>query len=179
MISKAGLMYKITSFSEKIKVILFLKHINMDYCFDITLKTRNFYKNILDNYSLEQLNKIPEGFNNNIFWNIKHVIVTQQLLVYKLSGLPMHVTDEEVEAYQKGSKPSSNAYESDLELLKEQLYSTLEQTKRDYKNGFFKKYNEYTVTTKSTLTCVEEALEFNNFHEGIHLGYLLAIMRTI
>jgi len=151
----------------------------MDYCFDITLKTRIFFKNIINNYSLEQLNKIPEGFNNNIFWNIKHVIVTQQLLIYKLSGLQMLITDDEVEDYQKGSIPTSNVNESDLELLKEQLFSTLEQTKRDYKNGLFKKYKEYTVTTKSTLTCVEEALEFNNFHEGIHLGYLLALMRAI
>jgi hypothetical protein len=151
----------------------------MDYCFDITSKTRTFFKDILDNYSREQLNKVPEGFYNNIFWNIKHVIVTQQLLVYQLSDLPMQITDEEVENYRKGSKPVRSVNENELKLLKEQLFSTLEQIKADYNNGLFKKYNDYTVTTNSTLTCVEEALEFNNFHEGIHLGYILALMRTI
>jgi len=151
----------------------------MDYCFDITLKTRTFFKTILENYNLEQLNKIPEGFNNNIFWNIKHVIITQQLLVYHLSELPMQITDEEVKNYQKGSKPERSINENDLKLLKKQLYSTLERTKVDFNNNLFKKFNKYTVTTKSTLTCIEEALEFNNFHEGIHLGYVLAIIRTI
>jgi hypothetical protein len=151
----------------------------MDYCFDISSKTRYFFKNILDGYTLDQLNIIPDGFNNNIFWNIKHVIITQQLLVYNLSGLPMMVSDEEVEQFQKGSKPSQEAANKDLTLLKEQLFSTLEQTKKDYKNGLFKKYDDYTVTTKSTLTNVEEALEFNNFHEGIHLGYVLALLRVI
>jgi hypothetical protein len=32
---------------------------------------------------------------------------------------------------------------------------------------------------KSTLTNVEEAIEFNNFHEGIHLGYILAMKNSI
>jgi hypothetical protein len=35
--------------------------------------------------TLEQLNKIPEGYNNNLIWNIAHVVVVQQMLVYKLS----------------------------------------------------------------------------------------------
>lgn len=151
----------------------------MDYCFDITLKTRNFFKNILDGYTLNHLNAIPDGFNNNIFWNIKHVVITQQLLVYKLSGLPMMVSEKEIVGFQKGSKPLHDADDKDLNLLKEQLFSTLEQARKDYKNGKFEQYNEYTVTTKSTLTNVEEALEFNNFHEGIHLGYVLALLRVI
>jgi hypothetical protein len=58
---------------------------------------------LIQGYTLEQL-KVPEGFNNNIIWNIAHVIVTQQILVYKLSGLPMIVTDEMVEKYRKGTK---------------------------------------------------------------------------
>ena len=151
----------------------------MDYCFDITLKTRNFFKNILDGYTLNHLNAIPDGFNNNIFWNIKHVVITQQLLVYKFSGLPMMVSEEEIVGFQKGSKPLHDADDKDLNLLKEQLFSTLEQARKDYKNGKFEQYNEYTVTIKSTLTNVEEALEFNNFHEGIHLGYVLALLRVI
>ena len=109
----------------------------MDYCSDITLKTRIFFQQILENYNLDQLNKIPEGFNNNIFWNIKHLVVTHK------------------------------------------LFSTLEQTKKDYSQGIFNKFNEYMVTTKSTLTRVEEAMEFNNFHDGIHLGYVLAQLRVI
>jgi hypothetical protein len=35
---------------------------------------------------LAQLNIVPDGFNNSIAWNIAHILVTQQLLHYKLSG---------------------------------------------------------------------------------------------
>ncbi len=151
----------------------------MNYTFDITQKTRTIFFNLLESHSLEQLNKKPEGFNNTIFWNIKHVVVTQQLLTYALSGLPLLLSEEEIEAFRKGSKAEEKATKEDVNLLKEQLFSTLEQTEKDYKKGLFKSYTEYTVSTKSVLTTIEESLEFNNFHEGIHLGYILALKKGV
>ena len=151
----------------------------MNFSFDTTLKTRIIFSQILEGFTLEQLNKIPEGFNNNIYWNVKHVVVTQQLLVYGLSNLPMLVTPEEIESYRKGTKPTKQAVKRDIDILKEQLFTTLEKTKKDFSGGVFKTYTEYTVTTKSTLTNVNEAIELNNFHEGIHLGYVLALKRLI
>jgi len=53
------------------------------------------------------------------------------------------------------------------------------KTKEDYTKGIFKAYYEYTVGTKSTLHNVEEAIEFNNFHEGMHLGYILALRKSL
>lgn len=151
----------------------------MNYTFDITLKTRAIYHQFLETLTLDQLNTKPKGFNNTIYWNIKHVVITQQLLVYKLSGLAALVSEVEIEAFRKGTKSGGKATKGDVELLKTQLFSTLEKTKEDYENGLFKTYNEYTVSTKSTLTNVDEALEFNNFHEGIHFGYILAMKKVL
>jgi len=151
----------------------------MDYTFDISLKTRTIFFTILEDLSLEQLTTIPSGFSNTIFWNIKHVVITQQLLIYGLSDLPMAVSEAEIKEYRKGSKPISTITNEDILLLKKQLLSTLEQTKKDYTNQLFKTYSEYTVSTKSSLRNVEEALEFNNVHEGIHLGYILAMKKAI
>ncbi len=151
----------------------------MDYTFGITLKTRAIFKNFLETFPLEQLNKIPIGFSNTIYWNIKHVVITQQLLVYALSGLPTLVSEEEIKAFRKGSKAESNATIEDVELLKKQLFSTVEQTQKDYNKGNFKEYSAYTVSTKTVLSTIDEALEFNNFHEGIHLGYILALKKNI
>ncbi|OAB80375.1 DinB family protein [Cochleicola gelatinilyticus] len=151
----------------------------MDFTLDTTLKTRIIFKNFLKELSLEQLNTIPEGFKNNIFWNIKHVVVTQQLLVYGLSNLPMQVSDVEITKYRKGTEPLGDISIEDVRILETQLFETLEQTVTDYKAGLFKTYKEYTVTTKSTLTNVEEASQFNNFHEGIHLGYVLALRKLV
>ena len=151
----------------------------MDWAFDITVKNRQIMALFLDSFSLTELNKVPKEFNNNLFWNIAHLLVTQQLLTYNLSGLPMLINDEMVKKYRKGSKVEKEVSQEEVNQIKELLFSTLEKTKQDYKNGLFKNYKEYTVTTKSTLSNIEQAIEFNNFHEGIHLGYILAMKKHL
>ena len=151
----------------------------MDIAFDVTLKSRQLLENILNNHSLEELNKVPEGFKNNIIWNIAHVIVTQQLLVYKLSGLPMMVSEEMVNAYRKGTKTEVDISQEEVDVIKSLLFSTVEKTKVDYKTNVFKNYHSYTTSTNSTLTSVEEAMQFNIFHEGTHLGYILALRKSL
>ena len=37
----------------------------------------------LEKATPEQLALIPEGFHNNVLWNIAHCVVTQQLLCYE------------------------------------------------------------------------------------------------
>lgn len=151
----------------------------MDFTFDIALKNRAIFKSFLENFTLEQLNKVPEGYTNNMFWNIAHTVVTQQLLVYKLSGVPMLVDEVLVEAFKKGTKTEGDVTQADVDVIKGLLVSTIEKTKEDFDSGVFKSYTEYTVSTGSTLKCTEDAIAFNNFHEGIHLGYILALKKNI
>ena len=152
----------------------------MDFIFEVLPNTRKYLKNVLENNSLEDLNKIPKGFNNNIIWNIAHVIVTQQILVYKLSGLPIMMSDTFVEKYRKGSKPEAPVTLSEVEEIKGLLFPTIQKTQEDYFNEVFQNYHEYTVvTTGNTLKNVEDALQFNLFHEGLHIGYIMALLRAI
>lgn len=151
----------------------------MDWAFDIAIKNRKLLKSFIENHTLEELNKVPEGFNNNIIWNIAHTIVTQQLLVYKLSGLPMIVSDDMVNTFKKGTKTERDLSQAEVDTIKGMLFSTIDKTKEDYDTKIFQTYNQYTVTTKSTLSNVEEAIDFNNFHEGIHLGYILALRKSL
>ena len=151
----------------------------MNFTETITYKNRIILKRFLEEISLDDLNKIPEGFSNNIIWNIAHVVVTQQLLVYKLSGLPMHVSEEMVAKYRNKTKPEGNVTQAEVDEINGLLESLLFQTEKDLDAEIFKTYTEYTVSLGTTLTNVEEAIEFNNFHEGIHLGYILALKKSI
>lgn len=75
----------------------------MKTSFKINLSSRNVLLTFLENYSLEQLNTIPEGFSNNLIWNIGHIVVVQQLLTYHLSGLPTMISEEMIAKYRKGT----------------------------------------------------------------------------
>ena len=151
----------------------------MNWAFDISLKNRAFLKSLIENLSLDQLNCIPTNFNNNIIWNIAHTIAVQQSLVYKLSGLPAIISEDMIATFKKGTKPERDLTQAEVDEIKGLLFSTIEKTKEDYDNKIFRTYHSYTVTTKNTLTNVLEAIEFNNYHEGIHLGYILALRKSL
>jgi hypothetical protein len=134
----------------------------------------------MEQFSLEELNKIPDGFNNNIIWNIGHAVATQQLLVYRLSGSDVLVSDDFIDRYRKGTKPESDVSQAEVDYIKSLLFSTIESTQEAYESGVFKKFTEYTLsTTKGVLKSVENAIEFNNYHEGLHLGYILALKKSL
>jgi hypothetical protein len=145
----------------------------------VTQQNRVLLSKFLDKFSLEQLNTVPKGFKNSIFWNIAHTVVTQQLLTYGLSGQPLLIQDQLVAHYKKGTVTIHKANKKELEEIKSLLLTTLEQTKIDYDNGCFKNFTPYTTSLKVTLSTIEEAIRFNVFHEGIHLGYILAMKNCL
>lgn len=147
--------------------------------FETTIKSRNMILGMLKNYTLEQLNKIPAGFNNNLIWNIGHIIVAQQVLVYKLSGLPMMIAGEMVDKYKNGSKPEQDVTQEELDDIKNLLLDTINKTATDYNNEIFKNYSEYTTSIGFNLKNAEEAIMYNNFHEGLHIGVMMTIRKFI
>ena len=137
------------------------------------------YLNIINGYSLEQLNKIPDGFNNNIIWNIGHVIVVQQLLIYRGSNQAMHLSEELVNLYKTGTKPTKDVTQTEVDQLKELLISLITQTEKDYQNRLFISYNELKLGSGFYIKTTEDAMDFNNYHEGMHLGYMMSLKKFI
>ncbi len=151
----------------------------MEATFRIWQTSRGLYQNFLDNYSLDQLNTIPPGMSNNLIWNIGHVIVSQQKLVYALSGLPMHISDSLFEKYQNGSRPDGKTTQAEVDEIKKLLSEMVEKTKFDFEAGVFKEFHPYQTKTGCHLGTWKEAMEFNNYHEGIHLGIMLQIKKFL
>jgi hypothetical protein len=151
----------------------------MEISFKVLKTSRNTLLKILENTSLEHLNTIPEGFSNNIIWNIGHIVVVQQMLVYKLSGLPMMVSDEMVERYKKGTRPEASVSAEEVAQIKDLLFPTIEQTERDYNAGVFKEYQEFTTMTGFHSQSAADAITFNNFHEALHTGIIMQIKKFV
>ncbi len=145
-----------------------------------TLTTnRSILSSFLEKYSLEELNQIPADFNNNIIWNIGHIIAVQQRLVYALSNLPMYISDDLFNLYKPGTKPLIAATQEEVDTLKTLLTSLADNTKNDLAAGKFQTYKEITTSTGFNLASIEDAMTFNNFHEGLHLGYILSIRKFL
>lgn len=151
----------------------------METAFRITETSRKVLLGFLEKYSLEELNKIPEGFSNNLIWNIGHIIVVQQLLVYKLSGLQPMISNEMIEKYQKGTKPEHNVTKEEVDEIKVLLFSTLEKTKQDFAENIFQNYLEFTSMSGFTMKSAANAIEFNNYHEAVHTGIMMQIRKFI
>jgi DinB superfamily len=151
----------------------------MKEAFKVWENSRKVYLNFLEKYSTEQLHFIPEGLSNNLLWNIGHIVVVQQALVYKLSGLPMLVTDELFDKYRNGSQPNTSTSTEEIETIKQVLTEAVAKTKSDYENKLFQNYNEFTTTTGFNLATIEDAITFNNYHEGMHLGFMLKIKKFL
>ncbi|MGB3143511.1 MAG: DinB family protein [Maribacter sp.] len=146
---------------------------------DITLQNRKNLHAILSKTAKEKLLKIPEGFNNNIYWNIAHTMVTQQLLCYKFSGLKMRVPEELVDKFKKGTVPDGTATDKEMKVVAEFLISSIEWTKEDYETALFQEYNEYTTSARVTLSSIDDAISFNLFHEGLHLGAIILLLKHV
>jgi hypothetical protein len=141
--------------------------------------TRDNIIKVVDSLSLEQLNKIPAGYNNNVIWNAAHCVVTQQLLVYKLSGEQPRVSDELIAAYKIGAQPSGDVTEEFVAEIKSMLIDSITWMEEDYAKGLFKGYNEYTTSYNVTLSSTDDAILFNNVHEALHLGYIMAMRKVL
>lgn len=151
----------------------------MEQLFTITQQNRKILYRYLTHTPEPYLFAIPDGFNNNIWWNIAHVVVTQQKLVYGLSGLPLNISQELVSKYEKGTFPLDQPDPSETKEISKLLFALHERTVEDYERTVFKNFRPYMTTPKIELNSVEDAISFNVFHEGLHLGSILALLRAV
>lgn len=134
---------------------------------------------ILETTSLEELALIPNGFNNNIFWNIAHCVSTQQLLHYYLSENLMRIDPVFVGKFKKGTLPSMDISALEVEQLSFLLMQTSKLLVKDYDDGMFEEYIPYTTAFGLDLKNIQEAIIFNNIHESLHYGYVMAQKRAL
>lgn len=151
----------------------------MNKLFETALFTRNTLLQTLESMTTEEMLKIPERHRNSVFWNVAHLMVTQQLLFYRLSGLPLHIDEGFVERYGKGSRATEKVSAEDIQFVREKIVPLCEKAQQDFKNGLFRSYKPYMTSTGIELASIDEALQFSAFHDGIHLGVVLSLKKLV
>lgn len=151
----------------------------MNYHFQAHKQVRENLLELLNTSSIEDLVLIPDGFNNNLFWNIAHTVATQQLLHYYLSGNDFRIDKYWIETYKKGTIPKLDVSISEVEDLGFLLVETSKILVKDYEADFFSSYTPYETSFGLKLSQIQDAIIFNNMHESLHYGYAMAQKRAI
>ena len=141
--------------------------------------TRLFILELVKDLSTEQLNKIPTGFNNNIIWNIAHLTAAQQNMCYVRSGLEITVKQKYFTAFLSGTKPDTFLEKEEIESIFSVLLNSMDRLAADYKNGIFKQFDPWDKRYGMKLNSIEDAINFVPFHEGMHIGYIMALKKLV
>ncbi len=147
--------------------------------FDVILKSRENFIKLISALSLEQVNKVPEKMTNNIAWNFGHCVASEQLLCYHFSDNAFTIDSDIINKYKKGTKPEGPISQEELDLLKKLALQSVNQLKADYERGLFTHFNTYTTSFGIELTSIETAIQHVVMHDGLHLGYAMALRKLV
>jgi hypothetical protein len=82
---------------------------------DLIRKIRSKALELIAGLSITELNNIPKGFNNNIIWNLGHLIAAQEGIFYLRGKLELTVEQEFFNSFKNGSKPDHMMLNEEIE----------------------------------------------------------------
>ena len=153
----------------------------MKEVFKFIIDARKAFIKDIESLSLEELNEIPAGFNNNIIWNFGHIVVTTPVLCYVRTGILTDTsTVKYISAYAKGTKPTYFVTQEEVDDLKALAISTIETLEKDYNEGKLNNIVPFeTSTYGALLESIEDVIITTAGHDNTHLGYVTAQKRII
>lgn len=135
--------------------------------------TRRLLEQTLEGVTSELAAVIPEGFNNNIHWQVGHILKTAEFfLFFGEETLP--------ENYQQffgpGTKPAEWSEDvPSIETLKQQLKEQLERIEQLNVEKFTDKLPKPMIGNET----FGEFAAFGAFHESLHLGQIQTMKRLL
>ena len=134
----------------------------------------------MSDLSIEQLNEIPEGYNNNIIWNFGHIVNTTPGLCYLRTGVDTTFQVPLLQKYNRGTKPDEVVSKEEFEELKGLAFSYLDKIEKDYAAGVFAKITPFaTITFKYEMETIDELLTCITAHTSLHLGVANAMKKLV
>ncbi len=134
---------------------------------------------VIKDLSPEQLNEIPEGFKNNIIWNVAHMIAAQQGVCYGRGGHSMVIEEEIFDRYKPETVPEFFVDESNIKKVTQLLLSTIEILEVDYNAGLFKNNPPWVNRYGINLENIDDTINFLLVHDGLHLGFVNALIKVV
>ncbi|MDE3250684.1 MAG: DinB family protein [Bacteroidota bacterium] len=132
--------------------------------------------------STDQLQQIPAGFNNNILWNLGHLLASMQLIFYKRAGLPLTVDEQFISPFLPGTVPDVTWTAAEIATIQHLSVSSLDAMQKDYWEKDFSHYIQSENIERLygiKVSTIDDALDFLLFHEGYHGGRIITIKKLV
>lgn len=152
------------------------------YILDCIETARTGFIELTEGLTLEQLNKIPEGFNNNVAWNFGHISVAALALAFKTSGVKPAIDIPYFKKYGKGTRPETDIDADELQALKDYATSAIAMIKesiaaQEFDNAAIMPYT--TATYGIPMTDIDEIIATIAMHDSLHYGIARSLSRIV
>lgn len=137
---------------------------------------RNELLDLVGDVSEEAAEAIPNGWNNNIRWNLGHIYLDQYLWIRALTKEDVPVSMSFNDWFGFGTSPKQFTQETPsfqelIMLLKNQPYEIKERYKDRLEEPF--------IPTEMGMHTIEQVLIRTIFHEGLHIGAIQGIKKGL
>jgi hypothetical protein len=140
---------------------------------ELALK-RSRLLNLTKEVSNAQYNLIPLGFNNNIIWNIGHLIVFSENLLYEKSGLSLPDHYLSLKKFHMGTIPKGDIEKEEIAYLRDLYMNSFNIFAADLSN-----IKGSHTASQDDLKIDERIMNFLLFHEDQHYQRVYALMKTM
>lgn len=125
----------------------------------------------LDGITEEQADIIPDGFRNNIRWNLGHMYTVQNTMLSHHAGIELATPKHYEELFSPGTKPAD--WEGDIPTLTE-IIEKLKAQPTQIKEALSGRLGESAKKPFIKQNNVGQILTFTFYHEGLHISTIKA-----
>jgi uncharacterized damage-inducible protein DinB len=137
---------------------------------------RSYILGVLENVSEEVADVIPEGFNNNIRWNLGHIYLDQYLWIQAVTKEKAGVPEQFQTWFGYGTSPANFTPETPTI---DELRNLLKEQPAQIKAQYGERLEEDFPPTEMGMHTIEQVLIRTIFHEGMHLQTILDLKKCM
>ncbi|WP_018749877.1 DinB family protein [Paenibacillus sanguinis] len=131
---------------------------------------------MVEGLSQTQADTIPQGFNNNIRWNLGHVFLDQYLWIGVLTKEDLPIPSGFDKWFGFGTSP---AHFTEATPPLSELIELLSKQPTLIQERYRERLEEEFAPTEMGMHTIEQVLIRTIFHEGLHMGAIQALKRRL
>jgi len=132
----------------------------------------------IEHLTPEQYNEIPEGFSNNVIWNLGHILLSGEGMLYKNSPFERPELELNKSNYGRGSKPGAFVSEDEINLIRESMLRSVQFYKAAA--GLDQSIEGAALTIAPSVQIIsEESIQFLFFHEEMHYNKISKLIEKV